>query len=55
MRSLIDSKFEQPATSGLTCDVKGSMKFDVKVSKPQQGFRRKAFFAFPLDPVLLFY
>ena len=34
MRPVIDEKFTQPATSGLTCDVKGSQKFDITVSKP---------------------
>jgi hypothetical protein len=37
MRSLVDSKFTNPSTSGLTCEVKGSMKFDFKVSKPPAG------------------
>lgn len=34
MRPLIDAKHTQPEASGLTCDVKGSMKFDITVSKP---------------------
>ena len=34
MRSLIDLKHTNPATSGLTCDVKGSTKFNITVSKP---------------------
>ena len=35
MRSLIDLKYTTPATSELTCDVKGSMKLDITVSKPR--------------------
>ena len=34
MRSLIDVKHTQSITSGLTCDVTGSQKFDITVSKP---------------------
>jgi hypothetical protein len=34
MRPLIDAKFSQPATSELTCEVKGSRKFDITVTKP---------------------
>jgi len=31
---LIDRKFETPATSGLTCEVKGAMTYDITVTKP---------------------
>jgi len=31
---LIDHKFEQPSTSGLTCEVKGAMTYDIAVTKP---------------------
>ncbi len=33
--NLVDSKFANPATSGLSCEVKGSMTYDIKVSKPE--------------------
>ena len=31
---LIDSKFTSPDTSGLTCEVKGSMTYNIKVTPP---------------------
>ena len=31
---LIDRKFEHPSTSGLTCEVKGAMTYDIIVTKP---------------------
>ena len=31
---LIDEKFEDTATSGLTCEVKGATTFDITVTKP---------------------
>jgi hypothetical protein len=37
MRAVIDIKATQPATSGLTCDVKGSTKFNITVSKPSSS------------------
>jgi carbon monoxide dehydrogenase subunit G len=33
-RNLIANKYMSPSTSGLTCDVKGSMVYDIKVSPP---------------------
>ena len=33
-RELVASKFLSPTTSGLTCDVKGTTTYDIKVSKP---------------------
>jgi len=32
---LIDLKFEEAPTSGLTCEVKGRMKYDIKVEPPK--------------------
>jgi len=34
MRSLIDAKWEQPATSGLTCEVRSSTTFNITVTRP---------------------
>jgi hypothetical protein len=31
---LVDPKFENPSTSGLTCEVKGNTVFDITVIKP---------------------
>ncbi|MDR1965006.1 MAG: hypothetical protein LBQ50_14640 [Planctomycetaceae bacterium] len=31
VKSLIDTKYTSPTTSGLTCEVKGSMTFDISV------------------------
>ena len=31
---LIDRKYETPATSGLTCEVKGGMTYNITVTKP---------------------
>lgn len=32
-KPLIDGKYGSPTTSGITCDVKGSMKFDISVER----------------------
>ena len=32
----IDSKFTKPETSGLTCEVKGRMTYDITVTPPQK-------------------
>jgi len=32
----MDAKFEKTETSGLACEVKGGMTFDITVTKPQQ-------------------
>lgn len=32
--NLVDPKFSDPNTSGLSCDVKGATTYDIKVTKP---------------------
>lgn len=38
---LIHTKYEKPETSGLVCDVKKSMKYDIKVEPPAATAKRR--------------